>query len=95
MIEMQSGQVWALIGAVIFGVAYAAIVYIPLHGKHSGYTSLLVVVGVMVSLAISIAEIGLDHTLRVLMVFACTGGPMILGEAIRTKYDENKRQRPH
>lgn len=84
-----------ILAAMIFGVVYALIVYIPLHGKHSGYTSLLVVVGVMVSLAISIAEIGLDHTLRVLMIFACTGGPMILGEAIRTKYDETKRQRPH
>lgn len=81
-----------ILAALAFGVVYALIVYIPLHGKHSGYTSLLVVVGVMVSLAISIAEIGLDHTLRVLMVFACTGGPMILGEAIRTKYDETKQK---
>ena len=81
-----------ILAAMIFGVVYALIVYIPLHGKHSGYTSLLVVVGVMVSLAISIAAIGLENVLRVLMVFACTGGPMILGEAIRTKYDETKQK---
>ena len=84
-----------ILAALAFGVIYALIVYIPLHGKHGGYTSLLVVVGVMVSLAISIAEIGLENVLRVLMVFACTGGPVILGEAIRTKYDKTKRQRPH
>ena len=81
-----------ILAALAFGVIYALIVYIPLHGKHGGYTSLLVVVGVMVSLAISIAAIGLENVLRVLMVFACTGGPMILGEAIRTKYDETKQK---
>lgn len=84
-----------IIAAIAFGVIYALIVYIPLHGKHSGYTSLLVVVGVLVSLVISIAQIGLVNTLRVLVIFTCTGGPMIAGEAIRTKYDEFKRQRPH
>ena len=94
MIEMQSGQIWALIGAVIFGVSYAAIVYIPLYGKHAGYTSLLVAFGVGVTLAVSTFLIGLVPVLWVIAAFVCTGAPMIAGEAIRTKYDEftNRRQ---
>ena len=92
MIEMQSGKIWVLIGAVIFGVAYAAIVYIPLYGKHAGYTSLLVTFGVGVTLAVSTFLIGLVPVLWVIAAFVCTGAPMIAGEAIRTKYDEFKHR---
>ena len=93
MIEMQSGKIWVLIGAVIFGVAYAAIVYIPLYGKHAGYTSLLVTFGVGVTLAVSTFLIGLVPVLWVIAAFVCTGAPMIAGEAIRTKYDEFAHRR--
>ena len=92
---LESGHVWALIGALTFGILYAAAVYVPLYGKRGGYTSLLVAFGVAVTLAACIPMIGLVNVLYVIAAFVASGVPMIAGEAIRTKYDENKRQRPH
>ena len=89
---LESGHIWALIGALIFGIVYAVAVYIPLYGKHGGYTSLLVAFGVAVTLAACIPMIGLVNVLYVVAAFIATGTPMIAGEAIRTKYDEFKHR---
>ena len=93
MIELQTGHIWTLIGALAFGILYAVVVYIPLHGKHGGYTSLLVVFGVVVTLATCIPLIGLVNVLWVIAAFVCTGAPMIAGEAIRAKVEEFHRNK--
>ena len=84
------GEVAVWVGALAFGVGYAALVYVPLHGKHGGYTSLLVVLGVMGTLAFVGMNWGWVWSLRVGLMFVMTGGPMVAGEAIRTKYDEGQ-----
>jgi hypothetical protein len=84
----ESGAIAAGMGAVLFGVVYALLVYIPLHGKHAGYTSLLVVGGVLGTLAFVGAVYGVDVALGVGLLFCCTGGPMIVGEAVKTKWLE-------
>lgn len=89
---LESGHIWALIGALGFGIVYAVAVYIPLYGKHGGYTSLLVAFGTAVTLAACIPMIGLVNVLYVVAAFIATGTPMIAGEAIRTKYDEFKHR---
>lgn len=89
---MNENTVGVLVGIFLFGVIYALIVYIPLHGKHGGYTSLLVSFGVVATLAACILLIGLTDTLWVAAAFICAGVPMIAGEAIRSKYDELHRE---
>lgn len=87
---LGTGEVWAWIGALAFGVGYALVVYGPLRGKHGGYTSLLVVVGVMGTLAFVGMNWGWAWSLRVGLMFMATGGPMVAGEAIVTKYEQLK-----
>jgi len=90
----EMGTVAGGIGALLFGIAYALLVYMPLHGKHGGYTSLLVVGGVMGTLAFLglMYEDGFLWAERVGKVFILTGAPMIAGEAVRTKLDELKKR---
>lgn len=90
----ELGAVAAGIGAFLFGVLYALAVYIPLHGRHGGYTSLLVVGGVIGTLVFLglMYEDGFLWAERVGKVFILTGAPMIVGEAVRTKVEELKRR---
>ena len=93
MIGTGSGMVAVGIGAVMFGVLYALVVFIPLHGKHEGYTSLLVVGGVMGTLVFVGLVYGFEIALGVGLIFVGTGGPMVAGEAIKTKYEELREAR--
>lgn len=90
MIGTVSGEVLAGIGAALFGLLYAMIVYVPLHGKHGGYTSLLVVVGVMGTLFFFGLAYGFEWALKIGLFFVATGGPMVLGEAVKTKWEDWK-----
>lgn len=85
---IEEGSAWSLAGVLAFGILYAVVVYIPLYGKHNGYTSLMVAFGVTVTLAACIPLIGFENVLKVMAAFIAAGVPMIAGEAIRTKYDE-------
>ncbi len=88
------GTIAGGVGALLFGIVYALVVYVPLHKKHGGYTSLLVVGGVMGTLAFLglMYEDGFLWAERVGKVFILTGAPMIAGEAVRTKVEELKKR---
>lgn len=78
-------------GLVGFGVFYNRIVAYTnrKYGQH-GYTSLLVVFGVFVTLAALSVRIGAINTLRITAGFVASGLPMILGDTSR--YLEYKQE---
>jgi uncharacterized membrane protein len=78
----NSAIIPAIIGLFLFGVIYAIIVYF-MNGKHEGYTALLVVVGVAVTVAASGPVIGWDVVIYLALAFAASGVPMIVGDVIR------------
>ena len=88
MIGTESGVFAAGIGALMFGVLYALAVFIPLHGKHAGYTSWLVAIGSGAAIFFFGLAYGFDWAVRVLAFFMLAGVPMMLGEAIKSKVDE-------
>lgn len=80
-----------ILAAVLFGLAYNALVaWLERTGRDEGYTALLVVAGVGVTLGLSAFLIGLYPVLVVLAVFACTGTPMTIGSIYR--HMEARRQ---
>lgn len=87
---MGSGAIAAGIGAVLFGILYALLVYVPLHGKHAGYTSWLVAIGSAVTLFFFGLAYGWVWSVRAAAFFIATGVPMMLGEAVKAKVDEWK-----
>lgn len=88
MIGNESGWIAAAIGAQLFGILFAALVYGPLRGKHGGYTSLLVVAGVAGTLIFVGLLAGWVAALISAGTFVLTGWPMIAGEAVVTKVEE-------
>lgn len=68
--------------ALLFGVLYAIFIYYS-KDLMEGYASLAVVLGVLITLALSIPLAGLVPVLLVGVVFICTGTPMIVGEIIQ------------
>ncbi len=74
-----------------FGIFYNRIVAYTnrKHGQH-GYTSLLVVFGVFVTLAALSTRIGAINTLKIAAGFVASGLPMILGDTSR--YLEYKQE---
>lgn len=90
---MGSGVIAAGIGAALFGILYAALVYVPLHGKHAGYTSWLVAIGSAVTLFFFGMAYGFEWALRAGGFFIMAGVPMMLGEAVKAKVDEWKAGR--
>lgn len=53
-----------------------------IHGRH-GYTSILVVFGVAVTLAALSTRIGASNSIKLMAGFAASGLPMILGDTSR------------
>lgn len=75
------------IGAFLFGVAYALIVYIPLRGKYEGYTSVLFALGCLAVLALSSLVVGFEAAAIVTALFIAAGIPMVIGEGIASKWE--------
>lgn len=78
-------RLWGMIifSLAMFGVAFNTLVN-SLKGKHEGYTSYLVAIGVFVTLCL-VAVVAWQAAVIVLCAFTASGLPMIFGEAIRTK----------
>ena len=86
MIVIRLDVDWRLFVAVLlglgwFGAAYAAFVY-RLGDRQEGYTALLVVGGVLVTL-IGVAIVDLSAAIMCLLAFAASGTPMIVGSIYR------------
>ncbi|MEZ4683702.1 MAG: hypothetical protein R2932_56780 [Caldilineaceae bacterium] len=81
----------AYAGLFGFGIFYNRLVAYTnrKHGQH-GYTSLLVVFGVFVTLAMLSTRIGAINTLKIAAGFVASGLPMILGDTNR--YLEYKQE---
>lgn len=77
-----SAAIPLLIGLFLFGVIYALIVYY-LGNKHFGYTSLLVALGVAVTVSSTYPLIGWPNVFWVFLAFIASGVPMIAGDAIK------------
>jgi len=73
-----------LMGLLLFGIGYNWFVTRLEQGGHDrGYTSLLVVVGVMVTLAGALVVVGWWAVLVVALCFVASGTPMIVGSIAR------------
>lgn len=82
------GLNWGTFGAIIlalaFGVLYDQFVnWCEQKGYNDGYTGLLVVLGVLVTLALAVPFVGLVNVLVVLALFCGTGLPMVFGDVWR------------
>lgn len=92
LIGLNLGTIGAVVGAsLLFGIAYNWFVsWLNSSGRGEGYTSFLVVGGVLITLALASFLIGSHNALLVLAVFACTGLPMVIGDVYR--YTEARRE---
>jgi hypothetical protein len=84
-----------LIGLVAFGVGYNWLVgWLEQHDYQHGFVSLLVVAGVLVTLAGAALIVGLPAALWVAACFVCSGTPMIIGSIVRyvRRRADNARQ---
>ena len=70
-----------LFGLLMFGLAYNALVH-ALGDRKEGYTGLLVVAGVLVTLG-AVAMISWQAALLSLGAFAASGTPMLVGDVVR------------
>ena len=79
------GQMLAvLVGLLLFGVFYNAFVeYLERSGRDRGYTAFLVVGGTLVTVAGSAVVIGVTAAGFVLLCFAASGLPMVIGSGWR------------
>jgi predicted tellurium resistance membrane protein TerC len=73
------------VGLVIFGIGYNAVVaWVNRHPSgHEGYTALLVVIGVAITVLATTPLIGIESLLVLIIAFCCSGAPMIAGDVIR------------
>lgn len=78
----NSAIIPVLIGLLLFGITFAVIVY-RLDGRHHGYTALLVVIGVGVTVVASGFVIGWQPVIFLFLAFAASGAPMIAGDIYR------------
>jgi hypothetical protein len=79
MIGIDSGLIAVVLGLALFGVGFAVLVA-WLGRKKEGFTSLLVVAGVLVTLGGAALVIGLPAALVVLVCFGASGLPMVIGD---------------
>ena len=98
-IGTSSSVIRVLIGLLIFGVLYNwAVEWLECRGYDEGYTSFLVVVGVLVTL-VGVALLDWQAALLTVVAFVCSGVPMILGswwrhvQARRRAQDELRSRR--
>jgi hypothetical protein len=82
-IGTSSGALWVGIGLLLAGVAYNRVVeWIEQRGYDEGYTALLVVVGVGLTL-VGVAILDLGAAALALAAFALSGLPMVTGSIWR------------
>lgn len=89
-----SGYIPHMILLLVFGIAFALVVY-RLGDKHRGYTSLLVVIGVGATIIGIGPAIGLVNAIAIGIAFALTGIPMIAGDVYKSIRANNDRERAH
>lgn len=81
---MESGVIWVYVGLMFFGIIYAAVVFILGNAEMTeGFSSILVVIGVLATLAgawVIEATTGRVTMFQLLLAFACSGSPMIVGD---------------
>lgn len=69
---------------LLFGLAYNAVVgWLEENGRDEGYTAILVVVGVLVTVLVATPLIGIDSSIILLVGFIASGSPMIAGSIYR------------
>lgn len=77
--------------ALLFGIGYNwLIAFLEKRGGLESYTSYLVALGVLITLALVMPLIGFDNFLVALVFFVLTGLPMIIGSSWR--YLQKKEQ---
>jgi hypothetical protein len=93
-IRLDFGAIAAVfLGLVLFGIGYNAFVaWLERRGYTEGYLSLIVAIGVFVTLC-GVAVLSIEGALLALGAFVATGAPMIIGSIARylRKRDEMKR----
>jgi hypothetical protein len=79
-IRSVSGAIWVVFGALFaFGFVYnLAVAWLQKKGYDEGYTAILVVFGVLVTLA-GVAVVDLDAAILCLMAFVASGFWMVVG----------------
>jgi len=81
------------IGLLLFGIGYNFLVdWLEKHGFEEGYTAILVVGGVLITLLASIPLTGIEAFLTLLVCFSASGFPMVLG-SWRRYCDRRKQER--
>lgn len=84
---------WPLMGAVVFGLFMFGIAYNALVGwigeRKEGYTSLLVVGGVLITL-LGAAIVSWQAALWIVLCFSASGIPMIIGDILRYIHKREK-----
>ena len=81
-------------GLMAFGLAYNGLVgWLERHGYDHGYTALLVVGGVGVTVLASAILIGWSDALRVLACFAASGTPMVIGSVWRYATERTEEEK--
>ncbi len=93
-IRLDYGVITAvLLGLLLFGIGYNALVaWLERRGYTEGYLSLIVALGVAMTLA-GVAVLSIQAALLALGAFCATGTPMIIGSITRylKARDEAKR----
>lgn len=83
-IRLDYGVITAvLLGLLLFGIGYNALVaWMERKGYTEGYLSLIVALGVFVTLC-GVAILSIQAALLTLLAFVATGTPMIIGSITR------------
>lgn len=90
-LKISGGCIAVLEALFIGGVAYNAFVaWLEREGRDRGFTALLVVIGVLITLVGYACIIGIKHALLAFFCFAASGTPMIIGSVWR--YSQHRRQ---
>lgn len=79
--------------ALAFGIIYERLIaYLEASGRARGYTALMVIGGVFVSLALAAFLVGLQAFLLTLIVFSLTGSPVALGSFWRHTEERSREE---
>lgn len=82
-----------IITSLFFGIIYAIAIYqLKKTNRLNGYTAFAVVIGVLITVALSAFIIGIPNALYVIMAFTCSGVPMIFGDIIAHQEEERQKE---
>ena len=85
--EIGIGTAWVAAGLLIFGILYNVLV-LKFQKWTDRYTAELVVIGVLVTVVASGFVIGWGDAFLMVIFFAASGAPMLIGFWIRIAKDE-------